>query len=109
MLEFPHQVIFQEPVKVKDEGGGYQKEVQWVSIFTTEANVQPLSGNRTRNEEYIADQFQSKINYNVFYPYQEGVQPNMRVLWGTRILEIKSEPIDQGGMGEILLLKCEEQ
>lgn len=98
--EFPHEVIFQKSGKVPDGGGGYTNG--WVDFLTTEAFVCPVSS----KELYQAHQTQNPINHNVFFPYVDGIKPDMRVKHGNDILSIHSKPLDQGGQGEILLLKC---
>ncbi|MFT4415320.1 phage head closure protein [Fredinandcohnia humi] len=105
--EFPHEITFQKEGKVPDGGGG-RKSTGWIDEFTTEAFVCPVSS----KERYLAQQAQTPVDYNVFYPYQEGVKSSMRIKWTekgvTKYLNPKSKPIDQGGLGEILMLKCEE-
>lgn len=99
--EFPHAIIFQSLNKVSDGGGGYTEE--WTNFLVTEAFVCPISS----NERYQAQQTQSPISHSVFYPYQEGVKPDMRILHDNNILTTHSKPIDQGGQGEILMVKAE--
>lgn len=99
---YPHTVTFQQYVEVSDGGGGYTKE--WSDLLTTEAHVQPISG-----QEYAqAQQLTNPIDHNIYFPYQEGVTGSMRAYWIDRgkTLDIQSEPLDQGGMGEILLVKA---
>ena len=103
MLEFPHTVTFQSLQEVPDGGGGHTKD--WVDFLTTEAHVQPLGG-----REYAqAQQLTNPVDHNIFYPYQEGVKASMRALWVDRdkTLSIQTKPLDQGGMGEIMLVKAE--
>lgn len=101
--EFPHEITFQENKAVGDGGGGKGKP-NWVDFFSTEAFVSPV----TSREFYLAQQTKTPIDYNVFYPYQDGVRPSMRIKYGEKYLAIKSKPIDQGGQGEILMIKCEQ-
>jgi SPP1 family predicted phage head-tail adaptor len=100
MNEFPHAVTFQQFTKVPDGGGGYTEE--WSDFLTTEAHVQPISSNQFAQ----AQQLTNPIDHNIFYPYQEGVKGSMRAKWGEKILELRSSPLDQGGQGEILLVKA---
>lgn len=102
-MMWPHTVTFQRYTEVSDGGGGYTQE--WSDLLTTEAHVQPLGG----SEFAQAQQLDNPVNHNIFYPYQEGVTASMRAYWHDRdkTLSIQTEPLDQGGMGEILLLKCE--
>lgn len=98
--EFPHTITFQKYEKIPDGGGGYEED--WVNYLTTEGHVQPVS-----SEEFqLAQQTQNPIDHKVFFPYAEGIKSNMRIKWGEKILEIKSSPLDQGGFGEILMVKA---
>lgn len=100
MDEFPHEITFQQFNKVSDGGGGYTQS--WVDFITTEAFVCPVSS----KELAIAQQTQNPIDHTVFYPYQEGVKANMRIKFGSQTLSIHSSPLDQGGQGEILMVKA---
>ncbi|CAH0186032.1 phage head closure protein [Peribacillus simplex] len=98
--EFPHEITFQAYTKVSDGGGGYTFE--WTDYLATEAFVCSVSS----KELYQAAQTKNPINHDVFFPFIEGIKPDMRVKYGENILTIHSKPLDQGGQGEILLLKC---
>lgn len=101
MDEFPHTITFQEFTEVPDGGGGHTKA--WVDFLTTEAFVCPVS-----SHEYVqAQALQTPIDHNVFYPYQDGVKSTMRIKYGDSILELRSAPLDQGGQGEILMVKAQ--
>jgi SPP1 family predicted phage head-tail adaptor len=103
MDEFPHTVTFQEYTSTPDGGGGNAKT--WSDFLTTEAHVQPI-----KSSEYAsAQQLTNPINHNIYYPYQEGVKGGMKAVWVDRgkTLELRSAPLDQGGMGEILAVKAE--
>lgn len=104
MNEFPHTVTFQKYEKVPDGGGGYTEK--WVDFLTTEAHVQPISSNQYAQ----AQQLEKPIDHNIFYPYQDGIKGSMRAIWKDRndsILELRSNPLDQGGLGEILMVKAQ--
>lgn len=100
--EFPHVIVFQEEQSASDGGGGRTKD--WVDVITTEAFVCPV----TSRERYLAEQAQNPVDYNVFFHFREDLKRTMRIKHGNKILKLKSKPIDQGGQGEIMLLKCEE-
>lgn len=98
MWNYPHTVTFQQYVEVSDGGGGYTKD--WEDIFTTQAHVQPVSS----KEIVQAQQVDAPINHKIFYPYQEGVKENMRAQYNGKTLELKSNPLDQGGLGEVMMV-----
>jgi SPP1 family predicted phage head-tail adaptor len=106
MIEFPHEITFQDGQSIPDGGGGRTKT--WANAFTTEAFVDPVVGQTTNNEAHVAQQAQYPVAYNIFIPYQDGIKTTMRIQYGERVLALKSKPIDQGGQGEILMIKCEE-
>jgi len=103
MDEFPHQVTFQKYTETPDGGGGYTKT--WADLFTSEAHVQPVS-----SREYMsAQQLSNPIDHEIYYPFSDGIKGNMRALWVDRdkTLDLRSNPLDQGGLGEILMVKAQ--
>lgn len=103
--EYPHTVIFQKSTKVSDGGGGGTR--QWTDYLTTEAFVDPIHG----TELYQAMQLTNPVNIRVYFPFSEeglSIDGSMVVKWVDRnqTLKVQSRPIDQGGMGEILLVEC---
>lgn len=116
MNEFPHTVTFQKYERVPDGGGGYTEN--WIDFLTTEAHVQPISSNQYAQ----AQQLEKPIDHNIFYPYQEGVKGSMRAIWHDReekkvvdgveqmvklTLSLRSNPLDQGGLGEVNMVKAQ--
>ena len=104
---YPHTVEFQHYVEGgRDEYGGTLPG-EWQPYYTTEAHVQPLSGYK----RIVAQQNQTPVTMRVYYPYSDTViKPDMRMLWVDRgkTLSIESDPIDQGGMGEVMMVECNE-
>jgi SPP1 family predicted phage head-tail adaptor len=107
VIEYPHEITFQEEQSIPDGGGGRTKT--WADVQSTEAFVDPVVGQTTSNETNIAQQAVYPVAYNVFIPYQDGIKPSMRIKYGEQTLKLKSQPIDQGGQGEVLMIKCELQ
>lgn len=102
MNHYPHYGTFQKATRQRNEGGG-SGEVVWNDFLTTECHVQPVS-----SSEYMqAQQLQAPIDHNIFYPFQEGVTADMRFVWHDRdkTIDLKSDPLDQGGMGKVYLIK----
>ncbi|TCN25486.1 phage head closure protein [Mesobacillus foraminis] len=100
MIEFPHTITFEKQSKVPDGAGG--NVLNWVTVKTVDAFVQPISGNTL----YFAQQNQSKITHKVFMEYDETINSNLRIKYGRKVLTFHP-PIDQGGLNEILVLMCE--
>lgn len=100
--EYPHTIIFQNKEKVSDGMGGHTEG--WVNLFTTPAHVQPITG----QNRILAQQLSTPITTKVFYPYQEGARPGMRIQHGSQTLLMKSDPINQGGLNEVMMIECEQ-
>ncbi len=108
-MRWPHTVIFQvETEGHQDDGGGWVPG-GWQDFLTTEAHVQPITG----NQRFQAQQLETPINHKIYYPAQDGVKPNMRVKWLDRTdvdgnpkeINLQSDPIDQGGMGRVYMVE----
>ncbi|MFD2704236.1 phage head closure protein [Salibacterium lacus] len=100
--EFPHTITFQKPTRTGDGGGG-GGEITWEDAFTTEAHVQPLSSNQIAQNQAL----ETPVDHRVYYPARNDVKPDMRVLHGENILDVQSKPLDQGGLDEIHMLRCQ--
>jgi SPP1 family predicted phage head-tail adaptor len=97
---FPHTIDIEEYTQTSDGMGGHTET--WSTIQNgLQAHVQPISG----REYYQAQQIQNPVNMDVYTPYNEVIKPSMRVLYNGMKLNIISV-IDQGGMNEIMSLKC---
>ena len=77
----------------------------WKDVTTVWASVRPgASGERFIS---AADQMQATITHTVRIRQRAGISPKMRLLWGTRKLDIQSVVDPDGRRREVLLL-CEE-
>lgn len=98
---WPHSITFQEKQKVPDGGGGYT--TSWVDAFTSDAHVQPITG----SQRFQAQQLETPVNTRVYLP-TSGAKSSMRIVWHDRndtIISLKSDPIDQGGLGETYMIE----
>jgi SPP1 family predicted phage head-tail adaptor len=77
--------------------------VTWSDAATVWAAVEPLYG----REFFGAQQIDSEITIRVRIRYRAGVVPAMRVLYGSRVLDIRSV-IDPKDRHEELQLMCSE-
>ena len=103
MNEYPHTITIQTFESVEDEGGGSTEE--WTPYVQLEAMVIPLSG----TEFYQAQQTQNPVDYDVYIPFRDDINPSMRVVFRGDILEIKAvlpALVDINGDYEKLCLKC---
>lgn len=96
-----HRVTIQQLVKADDGYGGIVET--WQDVATVWATVEPLRG----SERYRAQQVQSELTHKVTMRYRPGVKPQMRLLYGDRVLEIEAV-IDVEERHRWLELLCSE-
>jgi SPP1 family predicted phage head-tail adaptor len=100
--EFPHTITFQHEVDSQSDGMGGYIPGGWQDFATSEALVTPVSS----REIAQAEQTRNPIDYEVYYPYRTDIKPSMRVVFEGQVLSIQSEPMDQGGQHEVMLIEC---
>jgi SPP1 family predicted phage head-tail adaptor len=100
--EFPHEITFQHEVDSQSDGMGGFIPGGWQDFATSEALVTPVSS----REIAQAEQTRNPIDYEVYYPYRTDIKPSMRVIYDGIVLSIKSNPMDQGGQHEVMLIEC---
>jgi len=97
---YPHTIDIESATTVNDGMGGYTET--WSPFLSAvPAHVQPISG----TEYYKAQQIQNPVDVDVFTPYNGAIKSDMRIKHDGQVLTIKAV-LDQGGMNEVLLLKC---
>jgi SPP1 family predicted phage head-tail adaptor len=99
MMEYPHTITVQHLTTIDDGAGGHTEV--WHDLKTVEAHIQPISG----NEYYQSQKLQNPVEIDIYTPYDGDIQPTMRALCNGEPVNIKAV-LDQGGMNEVLLLKC---
>lgn len=77
-----HRVTLQRLVSAQGASGDLAQS--WADVTTVYAAVEPLSG----REYWQAQQVAAETSIRVRIRYRQGVEPTMRVLYGSRILEI---------------------
>jgi len=100
--ELRHKITIQELQRTPDGYGGYTET--WNDIATVWARIQPLRG----DERYQAQQVLSTLSHKIILRYLNGVKPQMRVLYGSRIFHIVSV-INVEKRNKVLELLCEEE
>ncbi len=95
------EVTLQSPVEITDGAGGFS--VSWSDVATVWADVRPLSG----SEQWMARKLQSAITHRVTLRYRAGVTARMRILYGTRVFNIRTV-INIDEANEFLELLAEE-
>lgn len=99
-----HRVTIQQ----KTEGSPQQNaagepDVSWTTYCTAYASINPVSG----KEPFLAQQHLAQVSHKVRIRYRSGITADMRVLFGSRVLDIKAV-LNWGERNEELLLPCEE-
>lgn len=87
-----------------DTETGYTKPDNWQDVATLWANINAV-GDRSF---YAAQSAHAELTHKVTIRYRPGVSADMRFLYGERILEIVSPPIDYDEQHMFLILRCRE-
>ncbi len=96
-----HRIKIQSPVEARNGVG--EIITTWATLATVWASVEPLRG----REFFDAEQMQAEVSTRVRMRYYPGITAQMRVLWGSRVLEIVT-PIDVNERHKELQLMCRE-
>ncbi len=81
-----------------------EEVVSWVDVATVWAAIEPLSG-----REFLAAQaVNAELTVRIRIRYRTGIDSSMRVLFGTRVFEIISPPINPVSDKRELHLMCKE-
>ena len=100
-----HRITIQQNTPTRDAHGG---EVDsWGAVTTVWAEISPLNG----KEYFTAKQETAEITHKVRLRYNNalsGITPKMRVLFGSRTLDIESAINPQERNKEIILM-CRER
>ena len=76
----------------------------WTDLAVRWASVEPLTG----KEAFQEDHLQAEVTHKIFVRKTAGVVPKMRVLFGSRVFDIKSV-LNIEERGVMLKLMCEEK
>lgn len=78
-----HRITIQQPTSAT--ANAYNERTDnWSTWATVWAKVEPLEG----REAWAAAQAQSEVTHKVVLRYLSGVTPRMRIVFGSRILQI---------------------
>lgn len=96
-----HSIIIQSNTETSDAAGGLVDS--WSKFKARKADVVPLNG-----REYLSSQArQEKVTTRIRLRYTSGITAKMRVLWGTRVYDIKSV-INRRERSKETILMCDE-
>jgi SPP1 family predicted phage head-tail adaptor len=90
--KYRHVVTFQRLIQTPNAYGEVSKEIgtNWEDAFKARVSILPVSGKQILAQEVEKGQ----ITHRIYMRYQSGVDSTMRIVYGTRIFEIVSPPIN---------------
>jgi SPP1 family predicted phage head-tail adaptor len=97
-VEYPHEVIVQEKVKVPDGGGGHIE--QWISV----KGFYGFMDTPSSREVYQAHKLENTLDRNLYVPYRKDLHAKMRIKHDEDTYELAGKPQDQGGQREVLVV-----
>lgn len=96
------RVAIQVDTQTPDGQGGFTSS--WATIATVWASINPVKG----YEKFQAGQLQTPVTHDILIRYRSGIITANRLLFNSRIFEIK-EIINQNEDNVFLKLKCLEK
>lgn len=99
-----HRITLLDQPKEKNSYGEIEENGTWPELATVWAEVKFLQG----RELFQANQVHNEVTAKVVIHFRKDVKPNMRVKYGSRILEIVSPPINVNEENRYLELFCKE-
>lgn len=100
-----HRITFQSESTSSDGGGG--TSLSWVNGSTVWASVTAISGRFLTSEKFHNGQLEDKVVFKVVTRYISGVIPKMRILFGSRTLNIRNV-VNVDEANELLEILAEE-
>lgn len=97
-----HRVTIERPERNVQDGGG--ASIDWITICTAFARIDSISG----REIQFADGLAGRVSHKVLLRYRADILPEMRIVFGSRRLDIRSV-LDVDARRSWLQCLCEEQ
>ena len=97
-----HRVTIERPVRTSDAGG--TATIAWTSLGSVFARIEPVAG----HEIEIGDGVAGRMTHKVLVRWRDDLLPEMRIVAGPRILEIRAV-LDLEGRRRWLQCLCEEK
>ena len=89
-----HKLTLQQEVQTPDGAGGTSKS--WTNITDLWAEIIPISGSSSKlnasagKEIFYGAQVQAEVSHKILLRYRDGVTPDMRLVFESRIFNIRS-------------------
>ena len=97
-----HRVTLQRAVRTAADGG--TATISWTSAGSLFARIEPVSG----REIEIGDGVAARVTHKILIRHREDIGPEMRVVEGSRVFEIRAV-VDLEGRRRWLQCLCEER
>ena len=94
-----HRLALQQEVVTGDDAGGFTRS--WQELAQLWAEIQPITGGDSRlnvssgKEIFAAGQLQSQISHRVFLRWRDGVTAAMRLVFESRVFNIRYVAVTQ--------------
>jgi SPP1 family predicted phage head-tail adaptor len=96
-----HRITIQEKSVSRNTYG--EEQISWVDVATVWGAVEPLRG-----DEFIESaRAGAEVTTRIVIRYRSGIQPEMRVVYGSHVYDVVAV-IDVDGRGRELQLMCRE-
>jgi len=96
------QVVIQKPARAFTAG---EAAVTWIDVAAVWAQIRPA----TSREVWQAKQAQAELTHRVTIRYRADMTAELRIQYGTRILNLVGPPRNIDEANEILEMDCVEQ
>jgi len=97
-----HKIEIQSYIQTQNDFG---EVIEGYSVFkTVYASIVPISG----KEYFASKQVNAEVSHKIECRYVAGVLPTMRIVYGSRIFEISSPPINVREANKILQIMAVE-
>ena len=107
--KYRHIVTFQRLREAQNNYGetSVNQEENWENAFTVRVGIFPISGREALglDSEYKL----GEISHRIVLRYIKGVDHKMRIMFGPRIFDIISPPVNNYERNDELLLYCKER
>lgn len=103
-----HRLTLQQEVQTPDGAGGSNKS--WADVTDLWAEIIPITGSGIKGggkEIVFGDQVEANISHRILLRYRDGVTPDMRLVFESRIFNIRYV-VDVNEMRENLTLLVQE-
>ena len=96
-----HRVTIQSRTVAADTVG--HPVETWATLASVSADILPMGG----AEPFHSDQFDARVSHDITIRYRTDVTPNMRVVWGSKTLDVEAVMDPDGRRRSLRILALE--